>query len=85
MTAHTLNIVGLWLGFAGGLLMSFFPPRLRQYTTQGAAPFTWTTEPTRQWWGKAQVALAILAPVLLAVGFLFQLVSAYYGPKGGGR
>jgi len=79
VTAQTLNTAGLVIGFFAALFMAFFPPRVRQYTTHGTTAFTFTSDPnpTLRWRGKSQLALSITAPVMLAVGFLLQLVALW--------
>ena len=72
-----LNAIGLLIGFVAAILMYYFPPRITLYTQNGEPYVQWvsgTTEIGKRR-GLCQRNLSIAAPWLLAMAFLFQLVS----------
>ena len=75
--AHSLNVAGLLIGFLAALLMAVFPPRVRQYTAQGAPIWSFTGEPSRKLWGRFQCGISIAAPLLLGLAFLLQLIALW--------
>ncbi len=73
------NTVGLFIALAAAILMAFYPPRLPQFTKEGAAVITWLGNPTEEGKrkGKRQWRLSIVAQCLLIVGFLFQALRGF--------
>lgn len=73
--AENLNTAALVVGLVAAVLMAVFPPRVRQYTAQGAPIIMSTGKPTRKWWGRCQQGFSVAAPLLLGLAFLLQLVA----------
>jgi hypothetical protein len=48
VTSKNLNAAGLLIALAAAVLMAFYPPRLPQFTKDGAAIFTWLGNPTEE-------------------------------------
>ncbi len=73
MTPRALNGLALCLGFVAALLLAFFPPPVQQFTSEGAAHFTFTGAVTQ--WGKIRYWASYSGPALLAVAFALQFVA----------
>ena len=76
VTSTMLNIVGLCFGIIGALLMSFYPPRVTQYTSEGKKVVGWQESSTSEEGvlaSKLKMGLSRLGPVLLVLGFASQL------------
>ncbi len=77
-TAWWLNVTGLCFVTLGAALMYVFPPRSPRFTEKGERFVELLGNPSvqrvRVW--KSQRVLSRMAPALLFVGFLFQLVAA---------
>ena len=86
-TAVVLNVIGLFIGLVAAILMYYCPPRVTQYTENGEPPINFvgnaTGEGKRR--GTWQLRLSRVAPCLLAVAFLLQLIAALLpvGPTNG--
>lgn len=72
-----LNAVGLCIGIGAAVLMYYFPPRVVLYTEKGEPYGGFVGNPTEngKLRGKWQIFFAKIAPWLLALGFLLQLVA----------
>src|SRR5690348_10915336 len=72
-----LNIVGLWLGLVGAILMFYFPPRVRLYNGEGRQIVSWLgdvkTDAAAK--GRLQILLSTASPWMLALAFGLQLLS----------
>ena len=79
LTAKNLNAAGLFIALAAAVLMAFYPPRVPQFTKEGAPHFILTTDATeetkrkarRQWWR------SVVAQGLLVLGFLLQFIALW--------
>ena len=74
-----LNIVGLATTTVAAVLMSFFPPRVQLYTVKGEGVSQWISnaKEEKRHLGLWQARLSKLGPLLLILGFAFQLVAAF--------
>jgi hypothetical protein len=72
-----LNVAGLVLTTIAAALMYYFPPRVEQYTDEGAREVAFVNSATAE--GKVRAkrnqCMSKLAPAMLVVGFLLQLVA----------
>ncbi len=73
-----LNITGLLLNSVAAAMLLFFPPHVQQYTKDGAAIATWTSQSTDESRRRArwQLLLSRSGIGALLIGFLLQLVGA---------
>ena len=71
-----LNVIGLLLGFVGGLLITLFGLPSRRVLSEGSYTEVQTTPRMR-----CYDALSLLGLVLVVAGFAFQLVPAVQGVR----
>jgi hypothetical protein len=75
--SRTLNLIGLVISLIAAGLMYFFPfyttPVVQEKPHSYAEPIVWTGAGKVPRW---KVYLAKLGPILLAVGFLLQIIAA---------
>lgn len=76
-TTWWLNVVGLSVSTVAAIVIYYYPPRVQLFTKKGEPVFTWVANPTPQGVsrGALQSRLSRLSPILLALGFILQLVA----------
>ena len=80
--ARRLYIWALCVGVVAALLMTFFPPNITRYSSEGGGVLILFGAPTAKgrFWGQLQWFLSCLGPVLLGVSFLLQLLAILAQP-----
>jgi uncharacterized membrane protein len=74
-----LTIIGLALNTLGAILLVFFPPSMQRFTTDGAPEVPWigNQTPLGRFRGRWQRTLSVVGLLLLAMGFVVQIVGEY--------